>query len=242
MKISKLSLSLIAITPLFTSVTVSAENWAGPNAGLNFSYYSYQNEGHGDSFDDTSAFAQNVWSSTNSKQSDHGNGVGFKAGYNWQTGNYVYGVLADLNYVDSLIESETAGGINDGFYSYKRSDKITWVSTLRGKAGIDVNNFFPYVTAGLALAEVKNLHQTVTCCPTLYESSQSDTTFGYVLGLGVEKKFGENFGINLDASYIDLGKDNGDAKGVVGSATANPSRVQLENVITIFSLGLNYYF
>jgi outer membrane immunogenic protein len=220
----------------------AAEDWSGANFGLNLSYYDYESKGHGASFDDTSGSALFVWSETNKKESDTGTGVGLKAGYNWQSNNLVYGVLADFTYVDAKIKEESAGGINDNFYSYKRVDKLNWLATVRGKFGVDFNGFLPYVTAGLAVADVKNTHQTITCCPTLYESSQNDTELGYVIGLGVEKKFNEQFGISLDYSYIDLGKDRGSARGIVGSTPAISSRVKLENEISLINLGLNYYF
>ncbi|WP_235276138.1 outer membrane protein [Methylotenera sp. G11] len=237
----KCNLTLLLL--LSTSFSLNAaENWAGANVGLSISSYDYENKGHGASFDDTSPSALSVWAATNDKKSDNGVGVGIKGGYNWQTDNFVYGVLADLTYIDAKIKSETPGGIHDGFYSYKRVDELNWLATVRGKAGIDLNGFLPYVTAGLAVADVENKHQTITCCPTLYESSDNDTKVGYVIGFGVEKKINENWGVNFDYSYIDLGKDRGNAHGVVGSATANPSRVKLENELTLINLGLNYYF
>jgi outer membrane immunogenic protein len=220
----------------------AAENWAGANVGLNFSTYDYENKGDGASFDGVDQSALEVWAATNDKKSDNGVGFGIKAGYNWQTNNFVYGVLADLTYVDAEIKSESPEGINGDSYSYKRVDKLNWLATVRGKAGVVLNGFLPYVSAGLAVADVENKHQTITCCPTLYESSKNDTEVGYVIGVGVEKKFNEHLGISFDYSYIDLGKSRGNARGIVDGNAANPSRVKLDNELTLISLGLNYYF
>ncbi|MFT7229361.1 MAG: outer membrane immunogenic protein [Methylophilaceae bacterium] len=198
---------------------------------MNFSKYDYENKRHGALFDEDPEVAD-VWAATNDKKSDSGLGFGIKGGYNWQTNNFVYGVLADLTYVDAEIKSETSDGINSNDHSYKRVDKLNWLATFRGKAGVDINGFLPYVTAGLAVAAVENKHRTILCCPTLFESSDNDTKVGYVIGFGIEKKFNEHLGINLDYSYIDLGKDSGNAHGVVGTETANQSEVKLENKLT----------
>ncbi len=245
MKLIKFKPALAAMfiaVGMTAGVANAAEKWAGASIGFNISQYDYKNTGHGNSFDDPDDDALFVWSETNKSTSDKGTGFGLTAGYNWQTNNLVYGVLADLTYIGAAINKETAGGISDGEYSFKRVDKLNWLGTVRGKFGVDVNGFLPYLTAGVALGEVKNQHQTITCCPTLFESTINTTKVGYVVGFGIEKKVNVNLGINLDYSYINLGKSSGSANGIVGEATANPSRVKLENEVSIINLGLNYYF
>ncbi len=233
--------ALLALT-LISQPLHSAENWAGGYIGFNLAYHDYENKGYGDSFDDIDSEALYVWSQTNKRRSDAGTGGGLKAGYNWQSGKYVYGILADITYLDASIDKETPGGISDGHYSYKRTDSIKWLATLRGKAGMDVNGFLPYVTAGLAYGDIKSVHQTITCCPTLYESSRDHKETGYIVGLGVEKKINGRFSLNLEALYVDFGKENGSAHATVGSKNALPSRVKLENKMTLINLGLNYSF
>jgi hypothetical protein len=79
------------------------------------------------------------------QQSDApGSGIagGLAAGFNWQNGNYVYGGEADIN----------LSAANDTFAPWQFSNP--WFGTVRGRAGVAINNVLLFGTAGLAYGEL----------------------------------------------------------------------------------------
>lgn len=106
-------------------------------------------------------------------------------GYNWQQGQIVYGVEADLGYsgADSTRNGLTAkNGVN---------------GSVRGRLGYDFNPFMLYGTAGLALGQNKLSDDT---------SSESKTAVGYTVGAGAETFITNNITARLEYRYTDYGK------------------------------------
>ena len=70
-----------------------------------------------------------------------------QAGYNWQSGQFVFGVETDIQ----------ASGADDTFAPWKFSNP--WFGTLRGRAGYALNNILFYGTLGLAYGEPQGRDQ-----------------------------------------------------------------------------------
>ena len=68
-------------------------------------------------------------------------------GYNWQIGSFVYGVEGDIGW--SGLKSSTACGL------FTCETKNQFLGTLRGRAGYAFDNLMPYMTAGLAVGDIK---------------------------------------------------------------------------------------
>jgi hypothetical protein len=70
--------------------------------------------------------------------------AGVQAGYNWQSGNAVYGVEADWAWT----------GFDEEWLHYDGDDyvkaQMDWLATLRGRLGLAAGNALGYVTGGLA--------------------------------------------------------------------------------------------
>src|SRR5690349_16533508 len=64
---------------------------------------------------------------------------GLQAGYNWQTGQFVFGGEADFQ----------LSGANDTVAPWKFSNP--WFGTLRARGGVAVDNFLIYGTLGFAV-------------------------------------------------------------------------------------------
>jgi outer membrane immunogenic protein len=127
---------------------------------------------------------------------------GVQGGYNWQTGAFVFGLEGDIQ----------ATGANDTFAPWKFSNP--WFGTVRGRAGYAVNNVLFYGTGGLAFGEL--LGET-------FGLSESHTTAGWTLGVGVEFGLFPNWSAKVEYLYVDLanspftitGASNGIQFGVV---------------------------
>jgi outer membrane immunogenic protein len=113
-----------------------------------------------------------AWEDANSPRTQ-GGFVGGTAGYNWQSGNVVFGLEADAAWAD-VNASATALGIT-------LSNKIDALGTVRGRIGWAVNNVLFYGTGGYAWIDNK-------FTASGFGLSFSDTKFrsGWTVGAGVE--------------------------------------------------------
>jgi len=161
---------------------LNAYSWAGPYLGGNLGY---------------------DWGSiSNNPTKPSGFVGGAQAGYNWQSGHWVFGVEGDIE----------VSGADDTFAPWKFSNP--WFGTLRGRAGYAFNNIFFYGTAGLAFGELTG--QT-------FGLSESHTTAGWTAGVGTEFGIAQNWTAKIEYLYVDLseshfvvtGVSNGDRFGMV---------------------------
>jgi outer membrane immunogenic protein len=108
--------------PYTVNQPLNAYSWAGPYIGGNLGY---------------------EWGSVrNNPAKPSGFNGGAQAGYNWQMGNWVFGVEGDIE----------ATAAEDTFAPWKFSNP--WFGTLRGRAGYAISNVLFYGTGGLAFGEL----------------------------------------------------------------------------------------
>jgi opacity protein-like surface antigen len=160
---------------------------------------------------------------------------GGSIGYNYQAGNWVFG-----------IEGSAAGATVEGaracpagvFYNCDAS--INWLSTATGRAGYAWDRNLAYVKAGavIALGEAGFLCNTgsqattvrLTGCP---EQSESKTLAGWTAGVGYEFGLTRNLSAKGELMYFDLGSE---AHNLAGT----PSDLQRSGLMT--TVGLRYRF
>lgn len=158
---------------------------------------------------------------------------GLQAGYNWQAGNWVYGLEADIQ---ASAQEDNKTCLNCGIpgSSTDINSKLPWFGTVRGRLGYSVGPSLFYATGGFAYGGVKT---------AINDVSFSDTRTGWTVGAGIETPFtllglfGPNWTSKTEYLYVDLGKATTDFTlgAVPGEYT---SRVQEH----IFRTGLNYHF
>lgn len=150
-------------SPYITPAPVGGYNWAGGYVGANFGYQ---------------------WATVTSFPTDpSGFAGGIQAGYNWQSGQFVFGAETDLQ----------RSGADDTFAAYKFSNP--WFGTVRGRAGFAMNNVLLYATAGLAYGTGK---------VEIGGLSESHTAFGWAGGAGIEVGFTPNWSVKAEYLYVDL--------------------------------------
>jgi len=154
----------------------SVYNWTGPYAGLNLGYQ---------------------WAKvTNNVTEPSGIAGGGQLGYNWQLGQFVFGLETDIQ----------ASAADDTFAPYKFSNP--WFGTLRARIGYAINNVMLYGTGGLAYGELKG---------EFFGLEEDKTLVGWTAGAGIEYGFTQNWSAKLEYLYMDLasrsfsitGADNG---------------------------------
>ena len=146
-------------------------NWSGPYLGV---------EGGGgwgsSSHSDSTGFSSGSFAVD-------GGLLGGTAGYNWQTGPWVFGIEGDIE----------ATGASDTFAPWKFSNP--WFGTVRGRAGYAFSNILFYGTAGLAFGELKG---------ETFGLSETHTNAGWTAGVGAEFGFAPNWSAKIEYLYVDL--------------------------------------
>lgn len=258
----KIKILLFYILTLIPLSVLAGDNFSGPYIGIKAGYSKYENKSAGsyksDEFNQPNNLA-NIWDDVSKDKNNNKSFGGLEAGYNWQKDKVVYGIVADFNFINSGSHSSgsrsnlsdnspliSGDELNGSKYSFNRKDRMEFLSTVRGKIGYETNNFLPYITGGIAFSKVKNLHQNVTCCPTLYENDINSVLTGWTIGAGMTKKIKDNLSLTLEALYTEFP----DKKGSFGNAidyqgtpvTGTQSPYKVENNLMSVTLGLNYQF
>ena len=108
---------------------------------------------------------------------------GVTAGYNWQTGSWVFSIEGDLQ----------ATGADDTFAPWKFSNP--WFGTVRGRAGYAFSNVLVYGIAGLAFGGLR---------AETFGLSETHTNAGWTAGVGAEVGFAPRWSAKIEYLYVDL--------------------------------------
>ena len=129
---------------------------------------------------------------------------GIQAGYNWQFGNGLVGVEADFNGNSGFKGSVLGGDDTDALAVGLKAD---YSGTIRGRAGLVLNNALIYVTGGAAWAHISQTG-TEFCnlfcggtgfgVPTGVTANAGTTAWGGVIGAGVEFKVSPNWTVGAE--------------------------------------------
>jgi outer membrane immunogenic protein len=159
-------------------------NWSGPYAGLNIGY---------------------EWGKvTNTAGEPSGLMGGGQVGYNWQSGQFVFGAETDIQF----------SGADDTFAPWKFANP--WFGTLRGRAGVAFNNVLLYATLGLAYGELKG---------TFLGLDETKTEVGWAGGVGAEYGFSPNWSARVEYLYMDLASRSFSITGTDNGLHANMLRL-----------------
>jgi len=126
---------------------------------------------------------------------------GGQLGYNWQHGNFVFGLEGDI----SGVSNKASFGNDSTPYAGKFSSSIRWLSTVRARFGLAVGDTMAYTTAGVAFGGVKNTASFGSFSGP-YSGSSDKTKVGWTVGGGVEHMLNRNWTIGLEGLFVDLGK------------------------------------
>jgi outer membrane immunogenic protein len=139
--------------------------------------------------------------------------IGGTLGYNLQTGSFVWGIEADLDY--SAMKG-SGGGVET---------KVPWFGTVRGRIGYAFDRFMPYITGGLAAGQIKM---------DTGAGTDKETKYGWTIGAGVEWAFLASWSAKIEYLYADLGEAS------CGVAACAGTDVSFKT--NIIRGGLNYRF
>jgi outer membrane immunogenic protein len=134
---------------------------------------------------------------------------GAQAGYNWQTGAWLFGIEADIQGSDEHGSNTIcAAGCAPGAAFLSVENRLNWFGTLRGRVGwLPTDRVVLYATGGLAYG---NLETTYTAglvgVGNALAVTTSSTRAGWTVGGGVEGAIDRNWTVKLEYLYMDLGR------------------------------------
>ena len=162
-----------------------------------------------------------AWENASGDPKMKGGFVGGTAGYNWQTGNIVFGLEADGSWAD-VNASATALGITV-------SSKTDALGTVRGRIGYAVNQVLFYGTGGYAWIDNK-----LSLSALGVTASDSKWHSGWTVGAGVEAFFAPQWSVKGEYLYRSLGGETYNLGGV----PLDSGNIDFHTI----KAGVNYHF
>ncbi len=159
------------------------------------------------------------------------NGSGFigggQIGYNWQRGNWVFGVQGDMAWTG--INASAADPFVPGLTF---NGKVSWLGTATGRIGYAWNNVLLYGKGGGAWVNNK-----ISGSGAGVSVTGTNTRAGWTVGTGVEYGFAPNWTTFIEYDYVGLGTSTVTLTGTGISAPAS-----IKQNISIVKAGINYKF
>ena len=226
--------------PVKASTLEPAWNWSGFYAGLNAGY----------------ARGTTVWNDldasiigggTLANESTNGFIGGGQIGYNWQLRHAVFGLETDFDYLSLNQTTRLFDLAGSGVVAFRLHDSVRWLGTVRGRAGLALDNVLLYMTAGLAYGRTDHsVSDVANPPPSLQEVFRdfSTTKIGVVAGGGMEYGLDPRWSVKAEALYVDLGKHTGifQSNGDPNLSSGFVGRLETLDTMWIVRAGVNYKF
>ncbi len=156
-----------------------------------------------------------------SNSDDKNDDYGLRFGYDWQSGNLVFGVLGEYAR-GGLTDSVSAFSTTPAFYTLER--ELQDSLALRGRIGFSfgaAGDNLVYATAGYAWAEVENRFSTSNGVNTFTTTGDSDAQ-GAQYGLGFERRLSDAFTVGMEYLITDFKDDEFRVRAQGPAPATNP--------------------
>ena len=183
------------------------------------------------------------------------NGViaGVQVGYNWQRGNFVYGVEADLGYLDlSGSKYFDLPNPTEGTSKYEADRDIGATYSLSGglygdltaRVGYATDKTLLYVKGGAAFLNVNTTSRyeganacslgNKACAPnnkalSTFDFDDSETLYGWTVGIGAEYALSSSLSLKLEYQHFDFGSASSSYQRI---DKFNPNRPNWQSELT----------
>ena len=164
---------------------------------------------------------------------------GGQVGYNYQSGWAVFGVQGDIAGLDVKGTTPCLGGV------LSCTAKSDWLATVSGRfGGVVADRTLVYVKGGAAWLHTDHtLTIPAGVGPVVATSVSSDTTaLGWLLGLGAEYAFTQNWTGFIEYNYIEFDKKSSALDFTALAGIPAIANVDFKNKLSIAKIGVNYKF
>jgi outer membrane immunogenic protein len=127
---------------------------------------------------------------------------GAQGGYNYQMGQWLVGVEADIEYFRSA--GSTSAATAPGTFNLNSSVNTDWLFTARPRLGFISNNWLFYGTGGLAVTHMNGTWNLAGSAGISENASASSTKAGWVVGGGIETMLPGKWLIGAEYLYVDF--------------------------------------
>ncbi len=235
-----------------SAIAVESPNWTG--------FYLGVNGGWGWSSIDTTispvgTVSKSDFNSQALNQDINGALFGVQLGYNYNFKNHwVIGIEGDFDGASLNGTEQTSApsklNPNGSTDSFKVTDKIDWLTSIRPRVGYQFGSGLAYVTGGIAWANINRTSQVnAETAPAVYganaSTDSSSTRSGWALGVGYEWMMAKNWTVR--GEYIHYGFSQTDNDYATFSKTSVPGQSNMNvstgsSNIDVFRVGVNYKF
>lgn len=236
------------------SGTASASDWSGHYVGLNAGYF-WSSTDAAVSIPGTAAINATARAIANGALTGVVDGDGFTGGVtlgvNGQTDDFVFGIEADVNYLD-LGETRDSGIVPVAASTGRGRDQLDgdFLATLRLRAGFAASQTLFYLTGGFALTDA-DISRTLDWsffddCPPVggglqrCHSGLDDFDIGWTAGVGVEHSFDPRWSVKVEYLYADFGEESFTTLNA-GTVANQPMLHSFDLDMHIVRLGVNYH-
>lgn len=130
-----------------------------------------------------------------------------RVGWDFQSGNWVYGVVGEAASVD-VEDFVTAFSITPAAYQFNREVKeMVYAARVRG--GYAFGKSLAYVTGGAAFAKVRDQYFTTNTTNSFAPLMSEQDATGYQVGLGLETWLNDRITLGAEYLYTSLDTDEG---------------------------------
>jgi outer membrane immunogenic protein len=124
---------------------------------------------------------------------------GGQAGFDYQTGNWVFGAVADIAATSYGADAELSGDFGEA----SAESQLDYLGTVRARAGWAMDRTLFYGHGGFAYGKMDQ--EVRIGDDTVFEGDTTKT--GWTVGAGIEHAFTDNLSFQTEYSYVDLGDD-----------------------------------
>jgi outer membrane immunogenic protein len=193
---------------------------------------------------------------------------GGQLGYNWQTGNWVFGLEGDIDGVSakgSVVVPDVAAivGLKTPLTT-NAARELDWLGTLRGRVGITLGGapaapapvytkappaqaapLLLYVTGGLVVGQHQlgiGVVAPNSSPPANLFSETSTTSAGWTVGAGAEWMFDPSWSLKAEYLYVDLGSISSTIFYAYPVGQTSSLTATANDRLNIVRGGINYHF
>ena len=131
-----------------------------------------------------------------------GGSIGGLAGFNLQSGSFVYGAEADLGF-SHLTAKE---GASIGSLTAGARLSANFLATARARAGVAFGRLMAYATGGVAVTTLKATAFATSSGESIFEYKNSQTVTGLALGAGFEYALTDKLNARGEYLYTSFGR------------------------------------
>lgn len=208
----------------------SAYDWSGFYVGVNAGYGSVNYD-----TTDIDAAGFGPWNVVGDSWSFNADGLvaGVGAGYNYQSGSFVFGLEGDLGFLNADGSEATQTSID----TVAEFD-ANWYGTLRARAGLAANRTLFYVTGGAAVLDAD--FGVSDFIANSIDTRANDTLVGWTAGGGVEWAVTDELSLKAEYLYMDFGKTEHSAPRLVPAS--NVYGFDHDITAHVARVGINWHF